>query len=108
MDVDMLQREKVAGRGKIVCKGEHSGFRVWMNAEQSTSTAEGYVIRGKNNPHNTLKVILRGNGWVPDNTNGSGIIKKSHDSLSNFDILTEESQVYFPDEYIISVNGICT
>ncbi|EBN6690077.1 invasin [Salmonella enterica subsp. enterica serovar Java] len=96
--------EKI-GIGRITYYGAHQGFRVWLEAIKSDDAPERYILTGKHNPENKVRIIIGGDSWFPDPRNGNGIIKMTREAQVTFSVMSDGRQTVPPDEYVIAVNS---
>lgn len=90
----------IVGTGKVIYRGEHTGFQVWLDSERLNNVPARYVIRGKNNRENKLFVRLEQTGWKTNEIGSGGIMKYSPDAQADFSIIADGEQRISVDEYI--------
>ncbi|EFA7453071.1 adhesin [Escherichia coli] len=95
-------------KGRIVCQETHSGFYVWMNAQKAGEQSGHYIIKGQTNSQHEIRVRLGGDGWLPSVIKDrNGVARSGTDERANFEILVDGNQNVAPDEYILSLRGVC-
>ncbi|MFM5567312.1 AfaD family invasin [Aeromonas veronii] len=95
------------GQGRVVCTGEHSGFRVWMAPDFLTQDNRSYVLNQANNPQAKMHIRLQGNGWHPAMSSEQGIVKAGGESSAVFDIVANGEQLLSSGNYELQVSVAC-
>ncbi|EGN4670391.1 adhesin [Escherichia coli] len=104
---ELLDETKIA-TGRIVCQNSHSGFHIWMTSRQEGNSSNRYIIQGKNDSRNEIRIKLDGYRWSSFmNGESQGIVRLGNESQSEFYILIDGNQSPVPDEYVFSVKGAC-
>ena len=98
-----LQDGEIVGTGQAKYYGEHRGFQVWLDAEQPDNAPASYLIRGKTNPRNTLRVKLGPSNWQPDEKQKRGVIRLTPENFTDFSLVAEGNQHPAVDKYDIVV-----
>lgn len=93
------------GEGKVFFHGEHSGFRVYVNSQQTGNKPNEYLLMGNAKKENRIRIKLEKEGWTPDTNNGNGIIILTKDSNASFDILIDGTQNVQADRYDVNISA---
>ena len=93
--------------GRIVCRDAHSGFHIWINAQKAGDQSE-YIIKGKTNSKHEIRVRLGGYGWTESKVKEQyGMVRSGTEERAIFDVFLDGEQYVDPDEYVLSVHGLC-
>ncbi|MFT2798858.1 AfaD family invasin [Serratia sp. N21D137] len=93
------------GKGNIASNEEHIGFQVWSDASRIDTRPNSYIIKGKGENTNNLRVRIENESWVPFNKDQGGIITKTKENNSNFYIITDGDQYIISDSYTLELKG---
>lgn len=94
--------------GLIICQDTHSGFHVWMNAQEAGEQSGHYIIKGQINTQHEIRVRFSGDGWSPYvGKERNGIARAGTDARAIFNILIDGGQDVASDNYIFSLRGEC-
>ncbi|MEB7742506.1 invasin [Escherichia coli] len=96
---------QLIARGQISSQAPHLGYRVRLDALKSGDAPDQYLITGKQNSQNRLRVRIGQDGWVPDAEEGNGITRQTGEVQAGFDIVAQGNQTVPADEYQIKVWG---
>ncbi|ELP8185552.1 adhesin [Escherichia coli] len=94
--------------GRIICRGTYTSFHTWMNSRQMGNIPGHYIILGRHDSHNEMRVRLDGAGWLPSVSDGQGMVSTGIPEQHTFDVVIDGNQRLGPDEYILSVSGECS
>ncbi|HFW5409032.1 TPA: AfaD family invasin [Salmonella enterica subsp. enterica serovar Saintpaul] len=105
---DLRDGMKIA-TGRIICRGTHTGFQVWINTHQLENSPGHYIIKGKRDDSHVLRVRIDGAEWSPSVTNDhEGAVRSySQNGQVVFDVVADGNQHVAQDEYIYPVAGEC-
>lgn len=93
------------GEGRITYHGNHIGFRVWAGAARSGSQPNHYVLTGKNNSANQLRIRIEKQGWQPNNEGLMGIVLHTGENHAAFDVVIDGDQVVSTDVYMLEMKS---
>lgn len=102
-----LQDGVIIATGRIICRDAHTRFHVWINAQEDKERPGHYLVRGKVDSRNEIRIRLGGKGWTPDTAGHLGMERPGTDDQAMFDVVTDSGQHAAPDEYVFSVTGTC-
>lgn len=102
-----LRDGAIIATGRIVCREAHNRFHVWMNAREDKGRPGHYLVRGKRDSRNEIRIRLEGKEWVPVPAGQRGVERTGTDTQVMFDVVADGRQHADPDEYIFSVTGTC-
>ncbi|OON38613.1 hypothetical protein BTJ39_17285 [Izhakiella australiensis] len=95
------------GSIRVTYREPHTEFQVWLEAEKSATAADRYVLTGKNDARNNLKIRLTGEGWTANANDGqSGLTRQTTDEQVSVNIVVDGNQETAPDEYVITANAV--
>ncbi|HII2567949.1 TPA: AfaD family invasin [Escherichia coli] len=102
-----LRDGAIVATGRIVCQEAHTRLHVWMNAREDEGRPGHYLVRGKRDSRNEIRIRLEGKEWVPVPAGQRGVERTGTDTQVMFDVVADGRQHVDPDEYIFSVTGTC-
>ncbi|WP_042524898.1 AfaD family invasin [Yersinia ruckeri] len=97
--------ERRIGQGRIQYYGNHLGFQVWSDASKSGAQPNSYVLLGKNNSSNKLRIRIEQKDWQPDHEGGKGIILHYGGESATFDVVIDGDQTVVADHYSLALNA---
>lgn len=96
----------IIGRGRVICTGEHSEFRVWMETEYVAPSQHSYVLYKADNQQVKVNIRLQGHEWQQSTPLHLGIGKAGHGG-DIFDIVAHGDQLVRPGVYPLRLNAAC-
>ncbi|EPY5210443.1 AfaD family invasin [Klebsiella pneumoniae] len=93
--------------GRIICREEHTGFHIWMNARQDEGRPGHYLIQGKQGSQHEIRARLEGEGWFVEQERQPGMVKSGTDDQAIFDVVADGIQQAVADEYVLTITGNC-
>ena len=104
---ELLDGEKIA-TGRIICREAYTGFYIWMNSREDERRPGHWVIQGKHDSRNELRVRVDGDGWSVATGGGRRLVKAGGtEEQAVFDVVADGRQRAGADAYILSVSGSC-
>ncbi|TBN97381.1 adhesin [Salmonella enterica subsp. salamae serovar 13,22:z:-] len=94
--------------GSVVCRENHTGFQIKMNALPVDNSPGHYIVQGRRDKRHEMRVRLGGDGWSVSVAEGQeGVSRPGNGELVIFDVVVDGNQHVAPDEYVYSVSGKC-
>lgn len=104
-----LQDGFTLGKGRIVHRDAHTGFRVWSEQPLSGVVPGHFTLQGRQDPQRQLRVRLEQKQAQPDSEKGKGIIIRSGDEMLFFSVVVDGNQKVAADQYPIALKaGVLT
>ncbi|EIT0571509.1 AfaD family invasin [Escherichia coli] len=103
---ELRDGEKIA-TGRIVCRESHTGFHVWMNGREDEGRPGHWLIQGRHESRNELRVRVEGEGWSTITEGEHRLVKVGTEEQVVFDVVSDGRQRAGADEYVLSVSGGC-
>lgn len=89
------------GKGRIVHRDAHTGFRVWSEQPLSGLVPGHFTLQGRQDPQRQIRVRLEQKQAQPDSEKGKGIIIRSSDETLFFSLVVDGNQKVAADQYPI-------
>lgn len=104
-----LQDGFTLGKGRIMHRDAHSGFRVWSEQPLSGVVPGHFILQGRQDPQRQLRVRLEQKQARPDSEKGNGIIIRSGDETLFFSVVVDGNQKVAADQYQVALKaGVIT
>jgi len=104
-----LQDGFTLGKGRVVHRDAHSGFRVWSEQPLSGVVPGHFILQGRQDPQRQLRVRLEQKQARPDSEKGNGIIIRSGDETLFFSVVVDGNQKVAADQYQVALKaGVIT
>lgn len=103
---ELRDGEKIA-TGRIICREAHTGFYIRMNGREDEGGPGHWLIPGKHDSRNELRVRVDGEGWSVVTEGEQRLVKVGTEEQTVFDVVADGRQRAGADEYILSVSGSC-
>ncbi|HFJ2168773.1 TPA: AfaD family invasin [Salmonella enterica] len=103
---ELRDGERIA-TGRILCREAHTGFYVWVNGREDEGRPGHWLIQGKHDSRNELRVRVDGEGWSVVTEGAQRLVKAGTEEGAVFDVAADGRQHAGADEYILSVSGSC-
>ncbi|EFZ4722219.1 adhesin [Shigella sonnei] len=103
---ELRDGEKIA-TGRIICREAHTGFYIRINGREDESRLGHWLIQGKHDGRNELRVRVDGEGWSVVTEGEHWLVKAGTEEQAVFDVVADGKQHAGTDEYILSVSGNC-
>lgn len=103
---ELRDGEKIA-TGRIICREAHTGFYIRINGREDEGRLGHWLIQGKHDSRNELRVRVGGEGWSVVTEGEHRMVKAGTEEQAVFEVVTDGRQRPGADEYILSVSGSC-
>lgn len=91
------------GKGRIVHRDAHTGFRVWSERPLSGQQPGHFVLEGRQNPQHQLRVRLEHKDAQPDAEGEKGMTIRTGDETAFFSVVVDGNQKVAADQYPIAL-----
>ncbi|WP_431295607.1 AfaD family invasin [Rahnella sp. PAMC 25559] len=92
-------------QGTVIYTGEHSGFRVWSEGTIN-GAPQRLTLAGNRNPENRMNIRLTGRDWQADTERGQGIIHRTGDYSSAFNVEVDGNQNLPVDTWPLQLKAV--
>lgn len=90
----------VLGHGRVSDAGAHQGFSVWLESSLKGNEPGHYILRGKTDAQNILRIRLEEENWKGDNQS-AGILIRTREQSASFFVLTDGNQHVPADKWTL-------
>lgn len=93
------------GKGRIVHREAHTGFKVWSERPLSGQQPGHFVLAGRQDPSRTLRVRLELKAAQPDTDGGKGLVIRTGDDTVFFSVVVDGNQKVAADQYPVALKA---
>jgi hypothetical protein len=93
------------GKGRIVHRDTHTGFKVWSERPLSGQQPGHFVLEGRQDPSHKLRVRLEQKEAQPDTEGGKGIIIRTGNDTVLFSVVVDGNQKVAADQYPVALKA---
>jgi hypothetical protein len=91
------------GKGRIIHRDAHTGFKVWSERPLSGQQPGHFVLEGRQDPNRKLRVRLEQKEAQPDTEGGKGIVIRTGNDTAFFSVVVDGNQKVAADQYPVAL-----